>query len=52
LRAYGFTGDMITGLVHAGLAAAEHETMSAGGVGPVEAIRLQITAAGRRVIDE
>jgi hypothetical protein len=51
VRAYGFTSDMITDVVHAGFATAERETMNAG-VGPVETTRLQITTAGRRVIDE
>jgi hypothetical protein len=42
---------MITDLVHAGLATAEREIMNAG-AGPVEAVRLLITAAGRKAIEE
>jgi hypothetical protein len=49
VRAYGFTSDMIADLVRAGLAASEREVMNAG-VGP--AIRLRITAAGRKAIGE
>lgn len=51
VRTYGFTSDMITDLVREGLATAERETMNAG-AGPVEAVRLQITAAGRQAIKE
>ena len=51
MRAYGFTGDMITDLVRSGLATSERETTSAG-AGPIEAVRLQITAAGRKAIEE
>jgi hypothetical protein len=51
VRAYGFTSDMITDLVRAGLATAERETLT-GGAGPVEAVRLRITAAGRKAIEE
>jgi len=42
---------MVAGLVHAELATAERETMKAGAK-PVEAVRLQITGAGRKVIEE
>jgi hypothetical protein len=51
LRAYGFTSDMITDLVRAGLATAERETLNAGAE-PAIAVRLRITAAGRQAIDE
>jgi hypothetical protein len=51
VRAYGFTSDMITDLVRAGLATAERETMNAGAE-PIGAVRLQITAAGRKAIEE
>jgi hypothetical protein len=51
VRAYGFTSDMITDLVRAGLATAERETMNAGAE-PTEAVRLQITPAGRKAIEE
>jgi hypothetical protein len=52
VRAYGFTCDMITDLVHAGLATAEREAMNAGAAGPIEAVRFRITAAGRSAIEE
>jgi hypothetical protein len=51
VRAYGFTTDMIAGLVRAGLVAAERETVNAG-AGPAAAVRLRITAAGREAIEE
>jgi hypothetical protein len=51
VRAHGFTSDMTTELVRAGLASAERETMKAG-TKPVASVRLQITAAGRRTIEE
>ena len=51
VRAHGFDSDMIAGVVRAGLATAERETMKAG-VKPVEVVRLQITAAGRKAIEE
>jgi len=51
VRAYGFTSDIITDLVRAGLATAERETMNAG-ARPVESIRLRITAAGGKAIEE
>jgi hypothetical protein len=51
VRAHGFDSDMVTGLVRAGLATAEREIMKAG-TKPVEVVRLQITAAGRKVIEE
>jgi hypothetical protein len=50
VRAYGFTSDMITDLVRAGLATAERETLT-DGAGPVEAVRVRITAAGRKAIE-
>jgi hypothetical protein len=51
MRAYGFTSDMIIDVIRAGLATAERATMN-GGAGPVEAVRLRITAAGRKAIEE
>jgi hypothetical protein len=51
VRAYGFTSGMITDVVRAGLATAVRETLNAG-AGPAEAVRLQITAAGRQAIEE
>jgi hypothetical protein len=50
VRAHGFDSDMVAGLVRAGLAIAERETMKAGAK-PVEVVRLQITA-GRKAIEE
>jgi hypothetical protein len=51
VRVYGFTSDMIVDVIRAGLATAERATMN-GGAGPVEAVRLRITAAGRKAIEE
>jgi hypothetical protein len=42
---------MVAGLVRAGLATAERETMRVG-LKAVEVVRLQITDAGRRAIEE
>ena len=42
---------MVAGLVRAGLATAERETMKAGAK-PVEVVRFQITTAGRKAIEE
>jgi len=51
VRAHGFNSDMIAGLVRAGFATAERETMKAGAK-PVEVVRFRITAAGRGAIEE
>jgi len=51
VRAHGFDSDMVAGLLRAELATAERETMKAGAK-PVEVARLQITAAGRKAIEE
>jgi hypothetical protein len=51
VRAHGFNTEMIAGLVGAGLATAERETMKAGAK-PVEVVRLRITAAGGKAIEE
>ncbi len=51
VRVHGFNGDMITDLVRAGLATAERETMNAD-ARLVEAVRLRITAAGQKAIQE
>jgi len=51
LRTYGFTGDMIVDVIGSGLAIEERETVNAG-AGPIEAVRLRITAAGRKAIGE
>jgi hypothetical protein len=50
VRVHGFDSEMVAGIVRAGLATAERETMKAG-VKPVEAVRLRITAAGRKAIE-
>jgi hypothetical protein len=50
VRAHGFSGDMIAGLVRAGLATAERESMKAGAK-PVEIVRVRITDAGRSAIE-
>jgi hypothetical protein len=51
VRVHGFDSDMVAGIVRAGLAMAEREAMNAGAK-PVEVVRLQITAAGRKAIEE
>ena len=51
VRAHGFDSDMVAGLVRARLATVERETMKAGAK-PVEVVRLQITAAGLKAIEE
>jgi hypothetical protein len=48
--AHGFDGDMIAGLVDAGLATARRETVEAG-ERPIEVVRVMITDAGRRAIE-
>jgi hypothetical protein len=49
--AHGFDGDMIAGLVRTGLATAERESVDARGKA-IEVVRIWITAAGRRAIEE
>ena len=51
VRAHGFDNDMVAGLVRGGLATAEREIMN-DGARPVEAVRLQITGASRKAIEE
>jgi len=51
VRAHGFNSEMLAGLVRAGLATAEQETMKAGAK-PVEVVRVRITDAGRKEIEE
>jgi hypothetical protein len=51
VRVHGFDSDMVAGLVRTGLATAERETMKAGAK-PVEVVRLRITAAGQKAIEE
>jgi hypothetical protein len=50
VRAHGFNSDMIAGLIRAGLATAERETMKVGAK-PVEVLRVRVTDAGRRAIE-
>jgi hypothetical protein len=51
VRAHGFNSDMVDSLVSDGLATAERETMKAGAK-PVEIVRIRITDAGRKAIEE
>ena len=51
VRAHGFDSDMIAGLVCAGLATTERETMKAGAK-PVEVVRVRVTDDGRRASEE
>jgi hypothetical protein len=51
VRVHGFDSDMVGGLVRAELATAERETMKVGAK-PVEVVRLRITTAGRKAIEE
>jgi hypothetical protein len=51
VRVHGFDSDMVAGLVRAGLATAERETITAGAK-PAEVLRLQITATGRKAIEQ
>jgi hypothetical protein len=51
VRAHGFDSDMVAGLVRTELATAERQTMKAGAK-PVEVVRVRITAAGRKAIEE
>jgi hypothetical protein len=50
VRVHGFNCDMIAGLIRAGLATAERETLKAGAK-PVEVLRIRVTDAGRRAIE-
>jgi hypothetical protein len=49
--AHGFDSDMIAGLVHERLVAAQRESMKADGK-TIEVVRFRITDAGRRAIEE
>jgi hypothetical protein len=51
VRVHGFDSDMVGGLIRAELATAERETVKAGAK-PVDVVRLRITAAGRKAIEE
>jgi alkylhydroperoxidase family enzyme len=50
VRAHGFTSDMITDLVSAGLATTEREATNAGAM-PAEVVRVRITAAGQQALN-
>jgi len=52
VRTYGFTSDMIIDVVGEGLAIEDRETVNGGTGGPLEAVRLRITAAGRKAIGD
>ncbi len=51
VRVHGFDSNMVGRVVRAGFATAERETMKAG-TKPVQVVRLQITAVGRKAIEE
>jgi hypothetical protein len=51
IRGHGFSRGLLSSLVRRGLAAAEHEVIMAGGKA-IEVVRMRITAAGRRAIEE
>jgi hypothetical protein len=50
LLAHGFDSDIITELVHAGLARSHREIVAVGGP-PIEIIRITITDSGRQAIE-
>ena len=50
LLTYGFTRDLLAGLVHTGLATAQRQTVKAGGQ-TIKVIRIRITEAGRQAIE-
>jgi hypothetical protein len=50
LRTYGFTLKMLAGLIRAGLATAQRQTVKAGGQA-INVIRIRITEAGRQAIE-
>jgi hypothetical protein len=53
--AHGFDTDIIAGLVHTGLATADRETvktLAKTRVKTIEVVRVRITAAGRRALEE
>jgi hypothetical protein len=50
LRTYGFTLRMLAGLIRAGLATAQRQTVKAGGQA-IKVIRVRITEAGRQEIE-
>ncbi len=50
LLTYGFTRDLLAGLVYTGLATAQRQAVKAGGK-TIRVIRIRITEAGRRAIE-
>jgi hypothetical protein len=50
LLTYGFTRDLLAGLVYTGLATAQQQTVNAGGK-TMRVIRIRITEAGRRALE-
>jgi hypothetical protein len=50
LRTYGFTVRMLAGLIRAGLATAQRQTVKAGGQA-TKVIRIKITETGRQAIE-
>jgi hypothetical protein len=49
LRTYGFTLEMLAGLVRTGLATSQHQTVKAGSK-TIEVVRIRITEAGRNAL--
>jgi hypothetical protein len=50
LLTYGFTRDLLAGLVGTGLATAQRQTVKAGGK-TIRVVRIRITEAGRRALE-
>jgi len=50
LLTYGFTRDLLAGLVYTGLATAQQQTVKAGGK-TMSVVRIRITEAGRRALE-
>jgi hypothetical protein len=50
LLTYGFTRDLLAGLVYTGLATAQQQTVKAGGKA-MRVVRIRITEAGRRALE-
>jgi hypothetical protein len=50
LLTYGFTRDLLGGLVGTGLATAQQQTVNAGGK-TIRVVRIRITEAGRRALE-
>jgi hypothetical protein len=50
LLTYGFTRDLLAGLVGTGLATSQRQTVKAGGK-TIRVVRIRITEAGRRALE-